>query len=104
MWNINSTSRGGVAETVPDGRLAGTGGAARRDGRGQAPRDLRAYGNAVAGLLDDPALGCDGRTSALAGAGSYLGTRSLLQYIALSECVLLGDGLPAEASVASGYG
>jgi trehalose synthase len=85
---------GGIQDQITDGR----------SGRLVDPRDLAAYGDAVAGLLDDPHFAVSmGERARLRVRERYLGTRSLLQYIALFERVLLGEGLPAEASEASGY-
>lgn len=85
---------GGIQDQIVDGR----------SGRLVPPRDLAAYGEAVRGLLDDPGYAASmGEEAYLRVRDGYLGTRSLLQYIALFERVLAGEGPPADASRESGY-
>lgn len=68
------------------------------------PQDLAAYGRAVLDLVGDAPRAAEmGRNARARVRETYLGTRSLLQYIALFERLVLGEGRPAEVSEPSGY-
>ena len=97
MWKgrpVVASRIGGIQDQIEDGR----------SGRLVDPLDLAAYGGAVLDLVADPrlaaAMGEQARQRVRSG---FLGTRSLLQYIALYERVVIGQGLPAEVSIPSGY-
>ncbi|MFD2420843.1 glycosyltransferase [Amycolatopsis pigmentata] len=97
MWKrrpVVASRIGGIQDQIVDGR----------SGRLVRPRDPAGYGEAVRGLLDDPGYAASmGEEAYRRVRGGYLGTRSLLQYIALFERVLVGEGPPADASLESGY-
>jgi trehalose synthase len=68
------------------------------------PRDLAAYGHAVVDLVSNAELAREmGRNARGRVRDNFLGTRSLLQYIALFERLVVGEGRPAEVSEPSGY-
>ncbi|TNC21015.1 glycosyltransferase [Amycolatopsis alkalitolerans] len=97
MWKsrpVVASRIGGIQDQIEDGR----------SGWLVGPRDLAAYGNAVVRLAGDPrAAAAMGGLARLRVRGGYLGSRSLLQYIALFERLLLGEGAPAEVSAPAGY-
>lgn len=97
MWKRRAVVAGrigGIQDQIEDGR----------SGRLVDPQDLASYGSAVVDLIADPRLASRmGDQARLRVRDRFLGTRSLLQYIALVEHLVAGQGLPAEASEPSGY-
>jgi trehalose synthase len=97
MWKarpVVASRIGGIQDQIEDGR----------SGRLVDAQDLAAYGSAVTDLIADCTLASTmGRQARQRVRSSFLGTRSLLQYIALFERLVLGQGLPAEVSLPSGY-
>ncbi|TVT53287.1 glycosyltransferase [Amycolatopsis rhizosphaerae] len=97
MWKerpVVASRIGGIQDQIEDGR----------SGKLVGAQDLAAYGRAVVDLLTEPALAAQmGARARFRVRDAFLGTRSLLQYIALFERLVLGQGHPAEVSVPSGY-
>ncbi|HEV8555673.1 MAG TPA: glycosyltransferase [Actinophytocola sp.] len=97
MWKgrpVVASRIGGIQDQIEDGR----------SGRLVDAQDLAAYGRAVVDLLADPDLArAMGRQARHRVRNGFLGTRSLLQYIALFERLVTGQGRPAEVSAPSGY-
>jgi trehalose synthase len=97
MWKgrpVVASRIGGIQDQIEDGR----------SGRLVDARDLAAYGGAVLDLVADPRLArAMGERARLRVRDGFLGTRSLMQYIALFERLVTGRGLPAEVSEPSGY-
>jgi trehalose synthase len=68
------------------------------------PRDLLAYGGAIVDLVTNAQRAAAmGEQARLRVRGGFLGTRSLLQYIALFERLVIDEGVPAQASTPAGY-
>lgn len=68
------------------------------------PQDLVAYGKAVVDLVTNPQMArAMGEHARRRVRDNFLGERSLLQYIALFERLVVGQGRPAEVSEPSGY-
>ncbi len=97
MWKgrpIVASRIGGIQDQIEDGR----------SGRLVDAHDLAAYGSAVVDLVtDSPLAAAMGEQARLRVRGGFLGTRSMLQYIALYERLVIGQGRPAEVSIPSGY-
>lgn len=97
MWKrrpVVASRIGGIQDQIEDGW----------SGRLVDAQNLAAYGGAVLDLVADARLaGAMGERAHRRVRDGYLGTRSLLQYIALYERLVTGRGHPAEASEPSGY-
>lgn len=97
MWKrrpVVASRVGGIQDQIEHGRSGVLVGA----------RDLAAYGSAVTGLVSDIRLvGHMGEQAHRRVRDHFLGPRSLLQYIALFERLLTGQGSPADVSGPAGY-
>ncbi|HEU5470983.1 MAG TPA: glycosyltransferase [Actinophytocola sp.] len=97
MWKarpVVASRIGGIQDQIEDGR----------SGRLVDAQDLAAYGDAVLDLLANPELAATmGKQARQRVQNGFLGTRSMLQYIALYERLVTGKGSPAEVSDPSGY-
>ncbi len=97
MWKarpVVASRIGGIQDQIENGR----------SGRLVTPRDPAAYGRAVLDMFADPLLaGAMGERARRRVRDSFLGSRSLLQYVALFERLKVGVGRPAEVSEPSGY-
>jgi trehalose synthase len=97
MWKgrpVVASRIGGIQDQIEHGR----------SGMLVHPEDLATYGGTVLDLLADPRRAAAmGEQARLRVRDGFLGTRSLLQYIALFEGLLLGRGAPAEVSSTAGY-
>jgi trehalose synthase len=97
MWKrrpVVASRIGGIQDQIEDGR----------SGSLIDAQDLAAYGSAVVDLIADPEMAAVmGKQARQRVRNGFLGTRSLLQYIALFEHLVTGQGRPAEVSDPSGY-
>jgi trehalose synthase len=97
MWKarpVVASRIGGIQDQIEDGR----------SGTLVDARNLAAYGKAVVNLTANPHLAeAMGRQARQRVRAAFLGTRSLLQYIALFERLVTAQGHPAEVSEPSGY-
>jgi trehalose synthase len=97
MWKgrpVVATRTGGIQDQIEDGR----------SGILVDTRDLAAYGTAVTDLVANPRLaGAMGVRARRRVQDHFLGPRSLSQHLALFECLLTGQGIPAEVSKPSWY-
>jgi trehalose synthase len=93
MWKsrpVVASRIGGIQDQIEDGRS----GVLLDD-----PKDLAAYGKAVLGLLEDPDRAREmGERACERVRGRFLGTQSLLEYLAVLQRVLEGDPQAAPAA------